>query len=77
MRSFFAAVAAIWFAVNALTFVPEIGVVVNADTPGGLDGDAASLAVTQAARALFAGLTLLSLAAIDWAALARRLRDDG
>jgi hypothetical protein len=74
MRSFLAGVAALWFAVNALTFLPEFGVFTNPEAPGGLDGETAAVAVTQAARALFAGLTIISLAVIDWTALMRRIR---
>jgi hypothetical protein len=74
MRSLFAGLAAIWFAWNAFTFLPAMAVYLNDGAPGGIDGDPGGLAITYAARALFSGMTLVSLALIDWAWLVRRIR---
>jgi len=52
-----------------------MAVYVNDGAPGGIDGDPAGVAVTFAARALFAGMTLVSLALVDWGWLLRRIRD--
>jgi hypothetical protein len=70
MRSLFAAVAAIYFINNALAFLPADLVHVNEGAVGGLDGDAGAVAVTWAARALFGGLAILSLAAFEWSKVA-------
>jgi hypothetical protein len=74
MRSVFAGLAAIWFAYNALTFLPAMAVHLNDGAPGGIDGDPGGVAVTWAARALFAGMTLVSLAVVDWGWLVRGFR---
>lgn len=67
MRSVLAAGAAIWFAYNAIAFIPQgPGVIANPAASGGLDGDPAALAVTWAARAIFIGLTLVALAIVEW-----------
>jgi hypothetical protein len=72
-----AAAAAPWFAVNAVSFVPAGGgIVANPGSPGGLDGDAAAVAVVWAARTLFVGLTLVALALVDWGRLAAIFKDD-
>jgi hypothetical protein len=77
MRSLFAGLAALWFGYNASTFLPEMAVYLNEGAPGGIDGDPGAIAITYATRTLFAGLTLVSLALIDWGWLASRLRDSG
>ena len=66
IRSALALVAAGWFASNAATFLPIPFVYLNDGQLGGIDGDAGAVAVTWAARTLFAGLTALSLATVDW-----------
>ncbi len=66
MRSLFAAAAALWFLYSALFFLPSPFAYVNPGQVGGIDGDAGAVAVTIAARTLFAGLALLSLALFDW-----------
>lgn len=75
MRSVFAGLAAIWFGYNAVSFVPAFGVYLNAGAPGGIDGDPAGIAVTWAARALFVGMALVSMALVEWGSVARLLRD--
>jgi hypothetical protein len=72
IRSAFAVVAAAWFAVNAVTFLP-VGAYLNEGQVGGIDGDGGAVAVTWAARTLFGGLALLSLALVDWDWLGRSL----
>ena len=77
MRSLMAAFSAFWFLDNALTFIPQgSALILNPAQRGGIDGDPGAVAVTWAARTLFAGLVLLSLAVVDWekilAPLARR-----
>jgi hypothetical protein len=59
-RSFFAAIAAIWFVWNAWTFAPP-------------DDADAYLAVMTAARMLFGGLVFVALALVDWTALGRSI----
>ncbi len=71
MRSILSVAASAWFAFNALTFLPPAGVYANPGQAGGLDGDLGAVAITWAARALFAGLALLALALVEW----RQLRD--
>jgi hypothetical protein len=68
MRSVFAVAAAVWFLNNALTFVPQgSGVIPNPGQVGGLDAvDGGAVAVTWAARTLFAGLVPLSLSLVAW-----------
>jgi len=67
MRSILATAAAGWFALNALLFIPQGGgVYENSGAAGGIDGDPGGVAVTWAARALFAGLALVALALIEW-----------
>jgi hypothetical protein len=65
MRSLLALSAAIFFAYNALDFLPP-GVILNEGALGGIDGEPAAVAVTWAARTLFIGLALLSLAMLEW-----------
>jgi len=66
IRSALALVAAGWFAMNAAAFLPIPFVYPNEGQLGGIDGDAGAVAVTWAARTLFAGLAALSLATVDW-----------
>lgn len=67
MRSVLAAAAAAWFFYNALAFIPQgSAVILNPGQVGGIDGDHGAVAVTWAARTLFAGLVLLSLAVVEW-----------
>ena len=68
MRSVFAIAAATWFFYSALTFVPQgSGIVLNPGQVGGLDAvDGGAVAVTWAARTLFAGLVPLSLSLVAW-----------
>jgi len=66
IRSALALVAAGWFAINGATFLPIPFVYLNDGQLGGIDGDAGAVAVTWAARTLFAGLAALSLAILDW-----------
>jgi len=74
MRSVFAALATIFFVVNATSFIPlGAGVIENPGQLGGLDGDSGALAVTWAARTLFWGLALLSLALIYWGRIASEI----
>ena len=77
MRSVLAVFAAAWFLYNALAFIPQgSALILNPAQRGGIDGDPGAVAVTWAARTLFAGLVLLSLAVVEWetifAALSRR-----
>jgi hypothetical protein len=67
-------VAAVWFAYNAIAFLPTPFVYVNDGQVGGIDGDAGAVAVTWAARALFAGLAILALAVADLDLVGRMLR---
>jgi hypothetical protein len=72
MRSVLAGVAAIFFLVNATSFIPlGAGVIENSGQIGGLDGDSGALAVTWAARTLFLGLAVLSLALVEWSTVTR------
>jgi hypothetical protein len=76
MRSLLAGSAAIWFAINAMAFIPgSTGVAASDSVPGGLDGDPGPLAVTLVARTLFFGLALLSAAVIEWDRLAKLIRE--
>jgi hypothetical protein len=72
IRSLLFVAALGWFAYNAMTFLP-LGAYLNEGATGGIDGDPGAVAVTWAARNLFAGLAILSLAMIDWDVLARVL----
>ncbi len=73
MRSILALLAATWFVLNAMNFVAPS---VQADSSSGqLVGEDAAVAITVAARTLFAGLTLLSLAVVEWEKLWRVLRE--
>jgi hypothetical protein len=72
-RSILALVAAVWFAINAIWFLPLGAVYPNDGAPGGIDGDPASLAVTWAARTLFVGMTLLALAQVECGPLIDRV----
>jgi hypothetical protein len=75
VQSLLAAAATIWFAVNASSFLPQGGgVYPNDGAPGGIDGDPGAVAITWAARALFIGLALLSLALVEWDKLVTLLR---
>ena len=76
MRSLLAGAAAICFLLNAVAFIPLGSVVhLNYGAPGGLDGDPGAVAVTWAARTLFAGLALVSLALLEWDRFARFIRN--
>ena len=66
IRSVLAVIAAGWFAYNAALFLPEPWVRLNDGAPGGIDGDDGAVAVIWAARVLFAGLAVLSLAIVEW-----------
>jgi len=67
MRSVLAAFAAAWFLYNALSFIPQgSALILNPAQRGGIDGDPGAVAVTWAARTLFGGLVLLSLAVVEW-----------
>jgi hypothetical protein len=69
MRSVLAAAAAVFFAINAMTFIPQGGFAyLNPGQAGGIDGDGGAVAVTWAARTLFAGLVLVALALVEWEA---------
>ena len=72
IRSLLSLAAASWSAYNALNFLP-VGAYLNEGASGGVDGDPGAVAVTWAARNLFVGLTILSLAIIDWDWLGRVL----
>jgi hypothetical protein len=74
IRSTFALIATLWFAYNAIAFLPTSGAYLNGGAVGGIDGDPGAVAVTWAARALFAGLAVLALSLLDWDWLARALR---
>jgi hypothetical protein len=74
IRSAFALIATLWFAYNAIAFLPTSGAYLNGGALGGIDGDPGAVAVTWAARALFAGLALLALAMFDWEWLGRAIR---
>ncbi len=72
MRTLLAGGAAAWFLYNALNFLaPAGGAYLNSGAPGGIDGGAAAVTITWAARTLFAGLAVLSLAFVEWAWLVR------
>jgi hypothetical protein len=75
IRSILALIAAGLFAYNSFSFLPIVGVYPHDGQLGGIDGDIGAVAVTWAARTLFAGLALLSLAVVDWDWLARSIRD--
>ena len=74
IRSAFALVATVWFAYNALYFLPTSGAYLNEGAQGGIDGDPGAVAITWAARTLFAGLAILALAVFDWDWLGRSVR---
>jgi hypothetical protein len=74
IRSRFALIATLWFAFNAIALLPTSGAYLNGRALGGIDGDPAAVAVTWAARALFAGLALLALSMLDWDWLGRAMR---
>jgi hypothetical protein len=74
MRSLFAGAAAIWFAYNALSFLPVPFVILNDAQHGGIDGDAGAVAVTWAARAICGGLVLVSLALVEWDVIAKLIK---
>jgi hypothetical protein len=75
MRSLFAIIAAAWFGYHALSFLPPMAVHLNDGAVDGIDGDPTAVAVTWAARYLFAGLAFISLALVDWAWIVRRERE--
>jgi hypothetical protein len=74
IRSAFALIATLWFAYNAIAFLPTTGAYLNEGALGGIDGDPGAVAVTWAARALFAGLAVLALSILDWDWLGRAIR---
>jgi hypothetical protein len=76
IRSLLSVGALGWFAYNALTFLPS-GAYFNEGASGGIDGDPGAVAVTWAARTLFVGLAIMSLAMIDWDWLGRSIRSSG
>jgi len=76
LRAALALIAAGWFAYNAIAFLPTPFAYLNPGQAGGIDGDAGAVAVTWAARTLFAGLAVLSLAIPDWRLAIRRLSGD-
>jgi hypothetical protein len=76
VRAVLALVAAGWFAYNAIEFLPTPFAYLNPGQAGGIDGDAGAVAVTWAARALFAGLAVLSLAIPDWSLAIRKVFGD-
>ena len=73
IRSLLSVGALGWFAYNAATFLPS-GAYLNDGASGGIDGDPGAVAVTWAARTMFVGLAILSLAFIDWDWLGRAVR---
>lgn len=74
IRSAFALMATVWFAYNAVAFLPTSGAYLNEGAQGGIDGDPGAVAITWAARTLFAGLTILALAVFDWDWLGHSMR---
>jgi hypothetical protein len=74
VRSLLALIATAWFAYNAMGCLTTSGAYLNEGALGGIDGDAGAVAVTWAARTLFAGLAVLSLAIFDWDWLGRAIR---
>jgi hypothetical protein len=77
VRSVFALLAAAFFLLNGLTFLAPGAEVVALETDANgrvvtseIGGEPAAVAVTSAARMLAGGLVILSLAVVDWAALA-------
>jgi hypothetical protein len=74
VRSLFAGAAAVFFAYNASAFLPAPFAYPNEGQLGGIDGDPGAVAITWAARALFAGLALIALALVDWVAVWRLAR---
>ena len=72
IRSLLSVAALVWFADNAMNFVAS-GAYFNEAANGAIDGDPAAVAVTWAARTLFVGLAMMSLAMVDWAWLGRSL----
>lgn len=73
IRSLLSVAALGWFAYNAMSFLPS-GAYLNDGASGGIDGDPGAVAVTWAARTLFVGLAIMSLAMVDWAWLGRTIR---
>ena len=73
IRSLLCVASLVWSAYNAMTFLPP-GAYFNEGASGGIDGDPGAIAVTWAARNLFVGLAILSLALIDWDWLGRVFR---
>ena len=65
------AIAAAWFGYNAIAFLPTPFAYLNPGQVGGIDGDPGAVAVTWAARALFAGLAVLALAVADLGLIGR------
>ena len=65
------AIAAAWFGYNAIAFLPTPFAYLNPGQVGGIDGDPGAVAVTWAARALFAGLAVLALAVADLGVIGR------
>jgi hypothetical protein len=66
VRSLLAFGAAAFFLYNAIGFLPVSGAYLNDGAFGGVDGDSGAVAVVWAARTLFAGMTLISLALVEW-----------
>jgi len=62
------AIAAAWFGYNAIAFLPTPFAYLNPGQVGGIDGDPGAVAVTWAARALFAGLAVLVGPRAGWLA---------
>jgi|GEM_PF-2315797 hypothetical protein len=73
IRSLLSVAALGWFAYNAMSFLPSAAYF-NDGASGGIDGDPGAVAVTWAARTLFVGLAIMSLAMVDWAWLGHSLR---
>jgi hypothetical protein len=61
---------------NAIAFLPTPFAYLNDGQVGGIDGDPGAVAVTWAARALFAGLAVLALAVADLGLIGRILRSN-
>lgn len=77
IRLVLAMVAAVWFGYNAIAFLPTPFVHLNDGQVGGIDGDPGAVAVTWAARALFAGLAVLALAVADLGIIGGMFRSNG
>lgn len=74
MRSLLAGLATTYFVIAGLSFTAP-SVVENASTSTGLDGDPGAVAITLAARTLFFGLAILSLALVEWNRVRTALKD--